>query len=388
MSHRILGIGLIALIALVVLAAVGWQAPVQGQTLPEEPVQLPPTRGRTGDLLGDPVFEKVYLLGELGRFGEAIAECRRIALEHPGTELEATARCRMARYMRSDRVGMQDQSRAEFEAIARRFPGSKYWLDAALRLADTEAEESAVLVQVGGVPLEAVRSGQVRHIREDRIPVQYRDYVFETYYGNGLISEDTTEMLRFLQFARASFPETDGSDITGTLMEKFLTMDQLNNQRFDDTPPVVQIGSPSPDAPVSPGGAGLDLTAYGGDLLASQVDLANSKVYLDGQAVPVTSWEVDSQIDPHGPIFELLRIRYQPPQPLTPGPHAYRVVVVDTWEQVTERTVSFTVVQPPPVDITATVLSKHVKPRKNESLVVDVASNRTPVHYTFSIYRQ
>lgn len=356
----------------------------------------------------DPLFEKGFTLKELYRYEEAASEYLRLAAAYPDSEIEAAARYKAAGCLNMAAVYARPQdpekaSRLENDAIAlwqlnvQRFPGTKYWLDANLELVAKlhTNTTSNLLVQVGGVPLEDIRSGRTLRIAEDQVAPQLREYVASIYITAGLRSSDASstevaECLRLLLFVRRSFPTTH---YDGSLMEHILyAVRAPESTQPDTTPPQVTIVGPPEGGTVSPNSAALQVEMTDGNVLQNQIDILKSRVQLDGADV-FGQCLIDSQIDPDGPFFERLTVRYQPPQPLSLGQHSYRILAVDNGlvpAPSTERVVNFTVSDqpPPPLTLSLEVLSKHVKPNKGELARVRVTATNPPSVFWYSIRRQ
>jgi hypothetical protein len=319
---------------------------------------FPTSGGTAGDLLSDPAFKLALAFQESHRLEESLAEVRKVAAAHAGTELEAAAMTEIAELLRllghraansGNSISAADllsQSEAEWRRIVDRFPNTKYWLNARIALRNEGPPGTyALLEEVSGVSYEEVRTGRQTSVKGENIPVQYRQYVMDLFHsGAGQVTPE--EEARFQLFFLKSFPrEGSITDLRGLYMgEERGTL----NDSLDVTSAVLEVSSPQNGAVVSGSGAALIATAHDGDIRSRQVEMRDSVVELDGQDI-LPSCDLDYRIDPGGATFATLELRYTPPVPLAPGPHTYRVAVRESGEgQITERVINFTVDNAPP----------------------------------------
>ena len=315
---------------------------------------IPISGGTVGDLLDAPAFLKASALKDSFRYDESIEEFRAVALAHPDTEIEATALCQVANllHLRSSeerRLGntglatqLESESQAEYQIIVQKFPNTKYWFKARAALSDSEEDFDSLMIEAGGVARADIRSGLIKKIPPNQIPLQFRQSLQGAYE---LMGDTTQERSRFLQFVRLSFPSTSSTiwDLRHIYHPHEITDDTL-----DTIPPSIEILHPLEGVTVSPSDASLKCVMNDGDLTGRQIDLSNSTIELDGQTV-FKDCAFDSELSPEGPIFELITVTYTPPVPLSLGTHTYRVIAKEVGgEKQTERLIHFTVGTPPP----------------------------------------
>ena len=313
---------------------------------------FPVSGGNAGDLLGDPVFLKANAFRDLFRYEESAAEFLVIAESNPGTEIEAVARSWYASDLQlfANQLEQQGnlvraeelkaQSQLAWQSVASSFPGTKYWIKARARLADSSTDIDALLVEAGGVAREEVRTGQVTQLREADIPLPYRQFLMDLYEVGG---ETPEERLLFRKFVRLTFPSLS----SGSLRDLYRPEGGFNDF-LDSTAPVILVQSPLDGAEVSPSNAGLIAELNDGNLMGRQIDLAATVVELDGENILPQS-TLSSNLDPNGPVFERLGIRYSPDVPLTEGSHTYRIFTTERGEGLSsEIVINFTVKSLPP----------------------------------------
>ncbi len=319
---------------------------------------FPVSGGQAGDLLSDPAFAYAFAFKESFRYEESLAEVRKVAAAHAGTELEAAAKTEIASMLslmsyRAAEEGnsalaadLRSQSDAEWQSIINRYPYTKYWFEARAELIHSGPPEYyALLEEVSGVSYDDVRTGKLLRVEGDKIPIQYRQYVMDLFRHGGSTAT-REEQANFRLFFLRSFPK---SGSISDLQYYYLTegYDTLNDD-LDTTPAVLEVAAPQDGAVVSRDGAILMASAHDGDIRSRQVEMSNSIVELDGEDI-LSACELDYQIDATGPIFATVTIRYVPPAPLSVGSHTYRVAIRESAEgQVTEKVINFTVSENPP----------------------------------------
>ncbi|MEW6279805.1 MAG: hypothetical protein AB1758_14350 [Candidatus Eremiobacterota bacterium] len=335
---------------------------------------------------------------------------RTLADEHRGELIEAAARITLAdnikRFYQVSPEGYGrplDQPtraamRAEYQRVVEGFPLTQYYVAARRSLLSLEdidvatrrARRRQMVIELTGVDPQDVLEG-----KRPRIDPALRARVPRRYYNELAVLFDRMqtatdqELLYKAEFVESNFPRNPRTSTLGRILTAYypeVIPGQPDPPEVEDTgPPVVTILSPTPGQRLAASDVLLDIEMHEGDATQGQISLENTRIELDGVDI-LEQVTLDARLSLEGPVFERFKATYRPGSSLSVGPHQLRVLAVSN--QTTERVVTFEVIPPIPVNLSVQVVSKHVKPRKNESLVVDVASNRTPVHYTFSIYRQ
>lgn len=299
--------------------------------------QIPPSGGQAGDLNSDQ-FDKAWTYREARRYAESAEEFRKVAELNVGTELEASARYWRASTLQqsinyppppappksaAEKAELARMERAEWNTIIQKFPNTKYWLAAVLELGGDIAHTQRVMVSLGMPAFQDVRSGKVRRVREDSVPIQYRETIAGIYSGLSNPERPLAERLRVLLFLRLSFPTSSSSgDFGPQIRDLFFQYGTATETEFK---PVVTVSKPKRGSLVSRKMGTLKFQTAGGNVNARQIDLQASRIELDGRDIK-SSCDLDAKIDPKGKVFEKLKIVYHPPRPLTPGAHRYRIV--------------------------------------------------------------
>ncbi|GMU53717.1 MAG: hypothetical protein AMXMBFR33_28630 [Candidatus Xenobia bacterium] len=379
------------LLALLIIA--GLIRPVWGQ--------LPETTDYDSDfgpLVREPIFASANASIEVHDWNGAMAKYEQVAVEHPNTGYEAAARIRMANIWYQ--AGQLDRARSETDQVVARFPNSSYWFIARRHqlqdrgLSYREATDQ-VLSEIGAPSLDQVASSQVDPaFTEDSLPRYYRWYACKAY-SLMLVSRSAppVELLNSVRFLRRAFPRTEGGDQSHVLVVQMMGLPGAppmpQGMEPEHVPPVILSLQPGPGQ-VADGS--LVIRAGDGNMWQQQIDIEEIQLLVDGQDVTrQLLFDTDLTLDPTRPHFEILTIRYPLPPGLAPGAHSATLTVGDdptiSPSNKTVTTWSFVVPSSQPLSVELDVLSKHVKPHKNEQARVRATATNPPTSLSYSIYR-
>lgn len=343
------------------------------------------------------------IMARRGDYDSAIEVYDRIASEYAGSKWAAIALLKKAGLNGGPDVIPL------YEQVVSEYPGTIYDINARLNIigiknrGDTNAQiaaTSSLAVSLGGPSLDEVLAS-TNHQATERLfalPLETRKIVGPIYWNlwclmsNKYIgldrSADAFEVTRLL---REVFEPVDASVGNGAVA----CLDSLSGGEFSFggklfQAPEVQILEPSENM-VVPALATFRVEISAGDFEHKQVDLANTQFLVDGKdLMPLTAVRSDFSLQPGEP-FERLSLTAELSEPLPPGPHSLSLVVPLSFDESGTSTTTVTrnfLVEgtSEPLTLQVAVDSKHVKPHRNENVVLIV----TPSNFSslgFSIYR-
>jgi hypothetical protein len=324
---------------------------------------------------GDPakdLAKERLLLGD-GRDEEAIELLKKVINENPGTPYEAGARFELAGiygFMKKDGAKMVN----EYEKVARDFAGTRYGLRAKAYLINSYYLKEGLLqtwiekandliVENGGVSINKILSSPEMNsdewwdkihalnpeLRDTFIPDMYRE-IADTLEDPEINRGD--QRIKIIIFIRTYFPKYKGSweqidALRQSVVHKWKLYTEESRKCWtkDIAPPEICVISPRENLTTGNRRPKIMVKLSDGDLSQKQVDLSDTVFTLDDQDI-TTKMKVRIHLNTCGKVkhdLETIWLEYKPDAPLAPGKHTVYIKAMDSKDQASEKTWTFTV---------------------------------------------
>lgn len=296
-----------------------------------------------------------------------------------------------------------------YEQVVLEYPGTIYDINARLNIigienhGDINAEITAtsdLAVSLGGPSLDEVLASTNHQATEKvfALPLETRKTIGPIYWNLWCLMRnqyiglgrpaDAFEIARLLREAFEPL-DTNAPDGAVACLDSLSGGDLSFGGKMYQSPDV-QILEPSKNAVVSALPT-FQIEISAGDFEHRQVDLANTEFHVDGRdLMPITAVHSEFSLQPGEP-FERMSLTVEISDPLPPGPHTLSLTVPvsfdesGTWTTTAARNFQVEGVVEP-LTLQVAVDSKHVKPHKNENVVLNVTPSNS-ARLGFSVYR-
>lgn len=325
----------------------------------------------TQTLTPDQQLTQATSLIDAGSAASAVTLLQQVSQANPGTQFDAEAQLLLA-FSYGGPLGQLDNARQTYLQVATQFANAPQGFTAQVNLLDIQLLEDgipftdylkgldALIARAGGPSLAVLETGRnpalqpVSFLTSD---AQLRVLASLYIVAAGRLvrrpdPESTPQLFRqalnIETYALSHMGTFAGASLGEMMHEDVLTLaGQLGKASSfppDQTPPRIRQVHPNHSA-----GPHSDITAMlnDGNISESQINLASLKLMVDGTDVTsqvALSVRTSRQVKlGRGQIFQKIKVRYRPPQPLSIGIHTVDLTVSDLAGNAADKSWSFNV---------------------------------------------